>query len=104
MLRCLVYHQDKIKLPEVERFVVAITAARVEVELNHMHFCHASRQMDVIWVIVDRLVQSTYFIPIHTTCHESTFARLYKDQIVRLHGIPQVIDCQIYLFLAYIFP
>ena len=45
-------------------------------------------QMDTVWVIVDRLKKSAHFIPIRMTYPVSTLARLYQDQIVRLHGVP----------------
>ena len=47
--------------------------------------------MDVVWVIVDRLMKSARFIPIRMTYPVSTLARLYRDQIIRLHGVPREI-------------
>jgi hypothetical protein len=44
-----------------------------------------------IWVIVDRLTKSAYFIPIGTTYRVRQYAELYMSHIVRYHGIPKTI-------------
>jgi len=46
---------------------------------------------DSIWVVVDRLTKSTYFIPIKTDMSVARLAEIYIEQIVRLHGIPSSI-------------
>ena len=46
------------------------------------------RQHDAIWVIVDRLTKSAHFLPINVEDSLEKFARLYVDEIVRLHGVP----------------
>jgi len=46
---------------------------------------------DSIWVIVDRLTKSTYFIPIKTGMSMARLAEIYIEQVVRLHGIPSSI-------------
>ncbi|EOY04000.1 Uncharacterized protein TCM_019247 [Theobroma cacao] len=43
---------------------------------------------DAIWVIVDRLTKSAHFLAIHSTYSIERLARLYIDEIVRLHGVP----------------
>jgi len=43
---------------------------------------------DVIWVIVDRLIKSTHFLPIKIGQPIHALAQLYIEEIVRLHGIP----------------
>lgn len=42
-----------------------------------------------MWVVVDRLTKLGYFIPIRMTYPVSILGRLYRDQIVRLYGVPQ---------------
>ena len=42
----------------------------------------------VIWVIVDRLMKSAYFIPGKCTYATSKRAQFYFTKIVRLHGVP----------------
>ena len=46
------------------------------------------RGFDSIWVIVDRLTKLAHFLPIKTTYKASHYAKLYVDEIVRLHGVP----------------
>ena len=46
------------------------------------------RQHDAIWVIVDRLTKSTYFLPASNDDPLDKLAILYVEEIVRLHGVP----------------
>ena len=46
------------------------------------------RQYDSIWVVVDRLNKSTYFMPVKYIYTTEDFARIYIDNIVSLHGVP----------------
>src|SRR5262249_1617813 len=46
------------------------------------------RGHDAIWVVVDRLTKSAHFIPIKLSQPVEQLAKLYIDNIVRLHGIP----------------
>jgi hypothetical protein len=46
---------------------------------------------DSIWVIVDSLTKVAHFIPVHTTYDGSKLARLYIDNILKLHGVPKSI-------------
>jgi hypothetical protein len=43
---------------------------------------------DSIWVIVDRLTKSAHFLPVKVTYGYEQYAKLYMDQIVKLHGVP----------------
>ena len=43
---------------------------------------------DSIWVIVDRLTKSAHFLLVKTTYALERYARLYVQEIVRLHGAP----------------
>ena len=43
---------------------------------------------DAIWVIVDRLTKSAHFLAIRSTFSLDRLARLYIDEIVKLHGVP----------------
>ncbi|KAK6128180.1 hypothetical protein DH2020_038082 [Rehmannia glutinosa] len=42
---------------------------------------------DAIWVIIDRLTKSAYFLAIKMTYSMEQLARLYVKEIVRLHGV-----------------
>ena len=46
---------------------------------------------DSIWVIVDRLIKSTHFIPVKSTYHPHNYAEIYFQQVVRLYGVPKSI-------------
>jgi hypothetical protein len=50
---------------------------------------------DSIWVIVDRLTKVTHFILVHTTYVRDKLAKVYIDNILKLHGVPKSIisDC-----------
>ena len=43
---------------------------------------------DSVWVIVDKLTKSVYFIPIRMDYSMDRLAELYVKKIVRLHGVP----------------
>ncbi|PKA60527.1 hypothetical protein AXF42_Ash017933 [Apostasia shenzhenica] len=47
-----------------------------------------SKGFDAIWVIVDRLTKSAHFLLIKMTHLLEHLAKLYIDEIMRLHGIP----------------
>ena len=46
------------------------------------------RKHDSIWVVVDRLTKSAYFLPVRTDYSLDKLAELYIKEIVRLHWIP----------------
>jgi hypothetical protein len=43
---------------------------------------------DAIWVIVDRFKKSTLFLPMKMTKMIDKLARIYINEVIRLHGIP----------------
>ena len=46
------------------------------------------KKHDSVWVIVDRLTNSTHFIPIRIDYSMDRLAELYVDEIIRMHGVP----------------
>jgi hypothetical protein len=46
---------------------------------------------DSIWVIIDCLTKSAYFIPVRTNYRPHQCAELYFTHIVCLHGVPRTI-------------
>ena len=46
---------------------------------------------DAIWMIMDRYTKSAHFLPVGITYNLDQFARLYVQEIVRLHSVPKVI-------------
>jgi hypothetical protein len=49
------------------------------------------RRFNSIWVIIDRLTNSTYFIPVHTFYRAKKYVELYISRILCLHGVPKTI-------------
>lgn len=47
------------------------------------------RGNDSIWVIVDRLTKVAHFIPVRTSYGGDKLAKLYVNNILRLHGVPK---------------
>ena len=48
----------------------------------------AHRQHDSIWVIVDKITKSSYFLAVKTTDLVEDYDKLYINEIVRLHWVP----------------
>ena len=46
---------------------------------------------DAIWVIVDRLNKSVHFLSFMTGQFIDKMTKLYRDNIVKLHGMPKFI-------------
>ena len=46
------------------------------------------RQHDSIWVNVDRVTKSSHFLAVKTTDSAEDYAKIYINEIVRLHGVP----------------
>nr|GEV19214.1 putative reverse transcriptase domain-containing protein [Tanacetum cinerariifolium] len=53
----------------------------------------SSQSFDTIWVIVDRLIKSTHFLPIRKNDPLDKLARLYLNRIVARYEIPVSIIC-----------
>jgi hypothetical protein len=52
---------------------------------------NTSQKHDSIWVIIDRLTKVAHFLPVHTTYTTKKYAKIYLEQIIRLHGVPKTI-------------
>ena len=50
-----------------------------------------SRRHDAIWVIVDQLTKVAHFLPICQDDPLDKLARIYVNEVVRLHGVPLAI-------------
>nr|GFC92515.1 transposon Ty3-I Gag-Pol polyprotein [Tanacetum cinerariifolium] len=44
------------------------------------------KRHDAIWVVVDRLTKSAHFLPIRKNYSISKLAKIFRQEIVRLHG------------------
>nr|GEX34722.1 calmodulin-binding protein [Tanacetum cinerariifolium] len=47
-----------------------------------------TKKRDAIWVIVDRLTKSSYFIPIRENIPFHKLAKIYVNEIIARHGVP----------------
>jgi hypothetical protein len=50
-----------------------------------------SKGFDSIWVIVDRLTKIAHLLPVKVLYPATTYAKLYFDRILSLHGVPKTI-------------
>jgi hypothetical protein len=48
-----------------------------------------ARRNNSIFVVVDTLMKSAHFIPVHTMYQAPNIARVFISEIVRLHGVPK---------------
>ncbi|XP_052725984.1 uncharacterized protein LOC128194426 [Vigna angularis] len=55
------------------------------------HLPRTVRNHDSIWVIVDRLTKSAHFLAVNLKMSMTNLAKLYIQEIVRLHGVPSSI-------------
>ena len=46
------------------------------------------QEHDYVWVIVDKLTKSAYFIPVKMDYYLDRLAELCVEEIVRLHSVP----------------
>jgi hypothetical protein len=46
------------------------------------------KRNDAIWVVVDRLTKSALFLPMKMTDSVDKVAKLYVNEVIRLHGVP----------------
>ena len=49
------------------------------------------KNFDAIFVVVDRLTKRVHLISTHTAATASNIARIFFDNIFRLHSLPKVI-------------
>ncbi|GKA48726.1 putative nucleotidyltransferase, ribonuclease H [Tanacetum coccineum] len=49
------------------------------------------KKNDAIWVVVDRLTKSAHFLPIRKDYSVSRLAKIFWQEIIRLHGTPAAI-------------
>jgi hypothetical protein len=52
-----------------------------------------ARKYNLIWVIVDRLTESTHFIPVNTNYNIQKYAKIYIARVLCLHGVPILEKC-----------
>ena len=89
--KCLVCQQVKEKHQKSTRTLKPLPILEWKWEHITMDFVvglpHIEIGHDAIWVIVDKLTKSTHFLAIHNTFSLERLARLYIDEVVKLHGV-----------------
>ena len=89
--RCLVCQQVKAKHQKPSRTLHPLPIPKWKWEHIIMDFVVGPPctqvGYDAIWVIVDRLTKSTYFLAIHNNFSLDRLAKLYINGIVKLHGV-----------------
>ena len=67
----------------------------MEVEIIIMDFITelpmSRNKNDSIWVIINRMKKYAHFLPIKTTHSAKDYAKLYIQEVLRLHGVPVLI-------------
>uniref|UniRef100_A0A2N9IIP1 Integrase catalytic domain-containing protein n=1 Tax=Fagus sylvatica TaxID=28930 RepID=A0A2N9IIP1_FAGSY len=90
--RCLTCQQVKIEHQRPSGLLQPLSIPQWKWEQISMDFVsglpRTRKDHDSIWVIVDRLTKSAHFLAVKTTYSLSRLARLFVDEIVRLHGAP----------------
>ena len=90
--KCLNCQQVKVKHQRPGGMAQNIELSEWKWEMINMDFITGlpryRRQHDSIWVIVDRMTKSAHFLPVKTTHSTEDYARLYIQEVVRLHGVP----------------
>ena len=88
--RCLICQQVKAKHQRPAGLLQSLPIPQLKWEKIKMDFVvglpRCQSGYDAIWVIVDRLVKSTHFLPMKNSDSIEKLAKLYVKEIVRLHG------------------
>nr|GFA50407.1 reverse transcriptase domain-containing protein [Tanacetum cinerariifolium] len=82
--------RDRYSWPGIEKDIAGYVTMDFVTKLPRTSSGH-----DTIWVIVDRLTKSAYFLPMREDYKMDRLARLYLNEIVARHGVPISIisDC-----------
>lgn len=90
--RCLTYQLVKDEHQRPSGLLQSLDVPKWKWEHIAMDFVcglsKTSKGYNSIWVIVDRLTKSVRFLPMKMTFSLDRLAKMYIDEIVRLHGTP----------------
>ena len=90
--QCLACQQVKMEHQRPARFLQPLPILEWKWEDITMDFVtglpRTPTGKDAIWVIVDRLTRSAHFLAIRVDFSLERLARLYINEILRLHGAP----------------
>ena len=92
LAKCPNYQQFKAKylMPgSLTQIIEVLTSKLEDINIDFVvGLPKTRRQHASIWVFLDRMTKSAYFIPVKSTYRAEYYAKLYIDEIVRLHRIP----------------
>nr|GEW22760.1 retrotransposon protein, putative, Ty3-gypsy subclass [Tanacetum cinerariifolium] len=95
--KCLTYLKVKVEHQKPSGLLVQPEIPQWKWDDITMNFItklpRTSNGYDTIWVIIDRLTKSAYFLPIRGKESIDKLARLYLKEVVSRHGIPVSIIC-----------
>ncbi|WMV33819.1 hypothetical protein MTR67_027204, partial [Solanum verrucosum] len=89
--KCPNCQQVKVEHQRVNGLAQNIELLEVKWEMINMDFIigfpRSRRHHDSIWVIVDRMTKSAHFLLVKTTHSTEDYAKLYIQEVLRLHGV-----------------
>ncbi|KAI5335023.1 hypothetical protein L3X38_025156 [Prunus dulcis] len=90
--RCLICQHLKVERQKPSGLLQPLPIPEWKWELITIDFVfklpRKQSQHDGVWVIVDRLTKSTHFLPVRANYSLNKLAKIFIDEIVRLHGVP----------------
>ena len=90
--RCLICQQVKVEHQKPAGLLQPLPIPEWKWDHVTMDFVvglpRSQKGSDSIWVVVDRLTKSAHFLAVKTTYTVDRYARLYVNEIIRLHGAP----------------
>nr|GFC45210.1 retrotransposon protein, putative, Ty3-gypsy subclass [Tanacetum cinerariifolium] len=93
--KCLICQQVKIEYQQASGLLQQLDILVWKWDEISMDFVtglpQTQRRHDAIWVVVDRLTKSAHFLPIRKDYPVSRLAKIFQQEIVRLHGTPSAI-------------
>jgi len=92
---CLICSKSKIEHQKPSGLMTLLFVPEWKLDSISMNFVEALPKnmngSDLNWVVVDRFTKSAHFIPIKIDMSLRRLAKIYIEQIVRLHDIPSSI-------------
>ena len=93
--KCLNFQQVKVEYQRPEGLAQNIEIPEWKWEMINMDFIiglpRSRRQHDSICVIVDKMTNSINILPLKSTHSTKDYAKLYIQEVLRLHGVPVLI-------------
>ena len=92
--RCVAYLQAKSKVMSHGLYtpLPIPSAPLVDISMDYvLGLLRIRRDVNSIFVVVDRFSKMAYFIPCHKVNDASHISKLFLREVVRLHGLPRTI-------------